>query len=542
MRSDERAAASPEMAQKTPTGAPGVTVDTAPNSAADVVHEADAAAAGVDAGRLRAVIAGEARLTREEAMCLYHRAPLFALGRWADARCRVVHGDRVRTYVIDRNINYTNVCTAHCTFCAFRRDADDHDAWTLDVEAIRDKVAELVAIGGTQILMQGGMNPALPLSWYENLLSRIKSEFPQVHIHAFSPPEFIEFVNFFDPPGDSLEAKLEYVFRRLRQAGLDSLPGGGGEIFAEPVRRKIGYDKCTATAWLTTMRVAHKLGMYTSATMMFGHIEGIADRIDHMDRVRVWQDRSIADFARQGGGRFKAFISWPFQRENTPLGRLPEWDPANADGAPFPGDVIANEALAKGGIYETDRPKHVANFAKMIRLAGATDYLRTQALSRLYLDNVYSIGASWVTMGPHIGQVALSFGANDMGSVMMEENVVSSAGTTYCLTEELLCRLIRNAGFLPAQRDNVYNLLKVHAGADAPDLRIDDWSTQRASRLHVQKDRAKKGGETGGSPALPASTAAPVTLTVRSAAAIAEEDAPNVPTDTASGGSKGCCS
>lgn len=428
-------------------------------------------ACGFDPGWLEALLAGEVRLDLRTALRMYHTVPLFTLGCWADQRCRSLHGDRVRTYVIDRNINYTNVCTARCTFCAFRRDGDEDDAYTLSLDEIKEKIAELVAIGGTQILMQGGMNPHLPLSYYEDLLAGIKAAFPRVHVHAFSPPEFIEFVRFFDPPGDGLEAKLAYVFERLMKAGLDSLPGGGGEIFAHPVRRRIGLGKATAEEWLTVMRVAHRLGMNTSATMMFGHIEAVADRIHHMDLVRQWQDRSIADFARDGGGRYKAFISWPFQRENTPLGRLPEWDAAEERA--FPGDVVAG-----GG--ESER------FGKVVRMAGATDYLRTQALSRLYLDNVYSIGASWVTMGPHIGQVALHFGASDMGSVMMEENVVSAAGTTYCLTEALLCRLIRNAGFLPAQRDNSYNLLRLHDGPEAPDRLVTDWSQQRARKLAIE--------------------------------------------------------
>ncbi|MBL1216168.1 MAG: radical SAM protein [Planctomycetes bacterium] len=425
---------------------------------------------GVDPGWIRAIVSGTERLTREQALDLYHQAPLHALGRWADARCRVLHGDAIRTYVIDRNINYTNVCTAHCTFCAFRRDDSDSDSYTLTYDEIGRKVRELVDAGGTQILMQGGMNAGLPLSWYEDLMRYLKAEFPQVHVHAFSPPEFIEFVRFFDPPGDTLDHKLEWVFCRLIAAGLDSLPGGGGEIFAYPVRRRIGYDKCRAEDWLTVMRVAHKLGLNTSATMMFGHIEGIADRIHHMDLVRDWQDRSIADFAAGGGGRYKAFIAWPFQRENTPLGRVPEWDPDS--GEPFPGDEMA---LGR----DHDR------FGKQVRMAGATTYLRTQALSRLYLDNIYSIGASWVTMGPHIGQLAMSFGANDMGSVMMEENVVSAAGTTYCLTEPVLCHLIRTAGFIPAQRDNEYNLLRVYPATNerAPDLEIRDWSEQRAERM-----------------------------------------------------------
>ncbi|MCP3906268.1 MAG: radical SAM protein [Planctomycetes bacterium] len=435
----------------------------------------------LDARVLEDVVAGALRVTREQALRLYHEMPIQELGRWANARCRVLHGDTIRTYVIDRNINYTNVCTAKCTFCAFRRDGHEDDAYTLEPEVLLEKVRELVDIGGTQILMQGGMNPALPLDWYLDLLGQIKERFPRVHVHAFSPPEFIEFIRFFDPPGASLAEQLRWVMTRLQDAGLDSIPGGGGEIFAAPVRRKIGLGKCDAEAWLTTMRVAHELGMNTSATMMFGHIEGVADRIHHMDLVRRWQDDAIADLAASGGGRYMAFISWPFQRENTPLGRAREWGEGPDDDllAPFPGDVVAR--LDGTG----ERSAH-AEFGRRVRMVGASGYLRTQALSRLYLDNIYSIGASWVTMGPNIGQVALHYGANDMGSVMMEENVVSAAGTTYCLSEPLICRLVRDAGYLPAQRDNTYRLLRVHAGPGAPDTRIDDWSSVRAKKLHVE--------------------------------------------------------
>lgn len=454
--------------------------------------------AGVDAldpGLLRAVAAGEARLTGEQALELLERSPTMTLGRWADARCRELHGDHLRTYVIDRNINYTNVCSAKCTFCAFRRDATDDDAYTLEHERLYEKIAELVEIGGTQILMQGGMNPDLPLDWYLELLRGIKARFPGVHVHGFSPPEFIEFVRFFDPPGASLEEQIRWVMVRLREAGLDSLPGGGGEIFAGPVRRKIGLGKCDAEAWLTCMYVAHSLGMFTSATMMFGHIEGLADRVHHMLLVREWQDRALRDFGEgvedehgrvRPGGHYKAFISWPFQRENTPLGRLREWgQDASEHDAPFPGDVVAR--LAGDG----DRWSH-PEFGRRLRMAGSTSYLRTQALSRLVLDNVYSIGSSWVTMGPHVGQVGLYFGASDMGSVMMEENVVSSAGTTYCLNEAVLCRLIRDAGFTPAQRDNSYDILRVHEGAESPDLRVEDWSEHRTKRLHVQSGPAAR--------------------------------------------------
>jgi cyclic dehypoxanthinyl futalosine synthase len=250
------------------------------------------------------------------------------------------------------------------------------------------------------------------------------------------------------------------------------------------------------------MRIAHELGMNTSATMMFGHIEGIADRIHHMELVRTWQDRSIDDFAPSGGGRYKAFISWPFQRENTPLGRCKEWGRGEGDdlSQPFPGDAVASDlplTIDDGRLMNDDAIQSaIANrkstiphplFGRRVRMATATDYLRTQAISRLYLDNIHSIGSSWVTMGPHLGLVGLHYGANDMGSVMMEENVVSAAGTTHCLNEPMLCRLIRDAGFLPAQRNNEYDLLRVHDTLGSPDLRVTDWSKYRAQTLHVQK-------------------------------------------------------
>ncbi|MBA4119200.1 MAG: dehypoxanthine futalosine cyclase [Isosphaera sp.] len=468
---------------------------------------------GLDPGLLGAVVQGQARLTPQQAMEIFRAMPLAQLGRWADARARHVHGDRVRTYIIDRNINYTNVCNARCTFCAFRRDGHEHDAYTLDHSAILDKVGALVAIGGTQILMQGGMNPALPLEWYTDLLGAIKARYPKVHVHAFSPPEFIEFVHFFDPPGADLRAKVRWVMERLRGAGLDSLPGGGGEIFSGPVRRKIGLGKCDARSWLTCMNVAHELGMFTSATMMFGHIEGHADRVQHMWLVRNWQDRALAMARAAPAGHYVAFIAWPFQRENTPLGRVPDWG-AQPDelSQEFPGDAMARawdlfsgDGLDGDGALAPDAwPDHrrldaaefpaAAQFGRRVRTSGSTDYLRTQALSRLFLDNVYSIGASWVTMGPHVGQVALAFGATDMGSVMMEENVVSSAGTTYCLDEALLCRLIRTAGFVPAQRNNTYDVIRLHdgAGGRAPDLDVSDWSRHRVQQLHQQAPKAPK--------------------------------------------------
>jgi cyclic dehypoxanthinyl futalosine synthase len=255
------------------------------------------------------------------------------------------------------------------------------------------------------------------------------------------------------------------------------------------------------------MYVAHTLGMFTSATMMFGHIDGYADRIHHMWLVRQWQDRALREAGEHAAaagpiGHYKAFISWPFQRENTPLGRVPDFGARDEDfAAPgtlseFPGDALAaaNHTLSGENRLSTEQVlERFPSFGRRVRMSGATDYLRTQALSRLFLDNIYSIGASWVTMGPHIGQVALAFGATDMGSVMMEENVVSSAGTTYCLDEAVLCRLIRDAGFTPAQRNNTYDIIRVHAAtADAPDLRVKDWSQHRARRMHQEAPREAK--------------------------------------------------
>ena len=326
------------------------------------------------------------------------------------------------------------------------------------------------------------MNDALPIEWYEDLLRYIKSTFPTVHIHAFSPPEFVEFERFFG-------LDVREVIRRFHAAGLDTIPGGGGEIFDPRVRRRIGIGKCSGDDWLRVMRVAHEEGMNTSATMLIGHIEFVRDRVSHMAAIRDMQDyaRALSVVRGQSSvatdadptatvdrvrrrwpgvfansqlttddgqltGQYTAFIHWPFQRENTPLGRAKEWDEATY--GPF--DDSVNEDVLRG---------------RVVRMAGADDYLRTLAVARLYLDNVPSLQSSWVTMGPKIGQLALFFGANDMGSVMMEENVVSAAGATYKLEEREICRLIRDAGWEPAQRDQYYNVLRRHDGPDAPDRR-----------------------------------------------------------------------
>lgn len=459
--------------------------------------------------RIDDVIAGRHRLSPHDALRLHREASLHDLGRWSSAVCERIHGLDVRTYVIDRNVNYTNVCSAKCTFCAFRRDEGDDDAYVLDEPALHQKLQELVDIGGTQVLLQGGMHPGLGLDFYLDMLRGMKRAFPGLHIHGFSPPEFVEFVAVLDMPGfpstepkrshelprEVWRAKLAAILKEMQDAGLDSVPGGGGEIFAEHVRRRIGLGKATAEQWLDVMTEAHKLGMKTSSTMMFGHIEGVADRIDHMRQIRDRQDFALEqDLA----GRYVSFIAWPFQRENTPLGRLPDYDRGfgREKGEPFPGDVLAERVL-NGEVDPWDEKacKRAAEDAggagKMVRIAGAIEYLRTQAIARLFLDNIHSIGSSWVTMGPRVGQTALLFGANDMGSVMMEENVVSAAGTTYCLTEPVLCHLIRDAGFTPAQRGNGYEIIRKHTGSESPDLKVDDWTTQRVASLHREGPNAE---------------------------------------------------
>jgi cyclic dehypoxanthinyl futalosine synthase len=432
------------------------------------------------------VLAGSARLTDAQALELYHSASMHDLGTWASAVSGRMHPEKHRTYVIDRNINYTNVCTAKCTFCAFRRDHEDEDSYTLSYEKIGQKIAELVAINGTQILMQGGMNDQLPIEWYEGLLRFIKTNFPTVHIHAFSPPEFIEFERFFG-------MDVREVIRRFHKAGLDTIPGGGGEIFAPRVRRRIGIGKCSGDDWMRVMRVAHEEGLNTSCTMLIGHIEFVRERIEHISALRDMQDYALSlgtpnhdgiagrVRARWPGvfgkslpatsnqqpatnfGSYAAFIHWPFQRENTPLGRAKEWD-VEVHG---PYDDSANEDILRG---------------RVVRMAGSQEYLRMLAIARLFFDNIPSLQSSWVTMGPKIGQLALFFGANDMGSVMMEENVVSAAGATYKLSEREICRLIRDAGWTPAQRDQYYNVLRMHEGSDSPDLRPVDHPPVREVR------------------------------------------------------------
>jgi len=345
-----------------------------------------------------------ARITPGEAVRLY-RLPLEELGALGDRRRQLAkagayggRGNEVVTYIVDRNINYTNVCNVYCKFCAFYRVEGDDDAYVISFDELDRKIEETVALGGTQILMQGGHHPKLSLQWYLDLLAHITGKFPQINIHGFSPSEFIHFREVFN-------LSLEEIINKFKAAGLGSIPGGGGEILVDRVRKRISPLKAMSDDWISVMDVAHRLGLNSTATMMFGHVETVEDRIEHFERVRAQQDKT---------GGFTAFIAWTFQAENTRL-KAPT--------------------------------------------VGAHEYLRMQALARIYLDNVPNIQSSWVTQGQEIGQVALKFGANDLGSIMIEENVVSQAGTTYRMGVADMQRLIRDLGYEPRQRDNWYNLI-----------------------------------------------------------------------------------
>lgn len=360
------------------------------------------------------------RLNDPEALALYRGLSLHELGARAHAACCAKHPTDVRTYVVDRNINYSNVCDARCAFCAYHADAAGQRPWTATNEEILEKVGQLVAIGGCQILLQGGLHPELPLGWYERLLGDVGAAYPSIHVHGFSAAEIVYLAR---REGMSIRDLLA----RLQAAGLATIPGAA-EVLVDRVRRRVSPNKCTTQQWLDVMRQAHALGMRTTATLMFGHVETDAERVEHLRRIRELQDESLD----RGKGHFTAFIPWTFQPANTALAAaLPEYDPEG--GAPFDGQSL--------------------------RLAGAHDYLRTLALARLYLDNVENLQASWVTQGPKIGQLALFYGANDLGSVMMEERVVSAAGTAYDLDEAQIRRLIETAGFAPRRRNCYYELL-----------------------------------------------------------------------------------
>ena len=344
------------------------------------------------------------RVNPAETAQLY-QLPLEQLGSLAHRRRQLAkaeayqgRGNDIITYNVDRNINYTNVCNVYCKFCAFYRTDKDDDAYVITKDELDQKIAETVSLGGNQILMQGGHHPSLTLDWYLDILSHIKARFPQVNIHAFSPSEFIHFQKVFDLP-------MEELLRQFKEAGLGSIPGGGGEILVDRVRQRIAPLKAMSDEWLGVMDVAHSLGLNSSATMMFGHVETVEERIEHLERVRAQQDAT---------GGFTAFIAWTFQPENTRL-KAPS--------------------------------------------VGAHEYLRMQALSRIYLDNIPNIQSSWVTQGLEVGQVALTYGANDLGSIMIEENVVSKAGTTFQMTVADMHRLIKDLGYEPRQRDNWYQLV-----------------------------------------------------------------------------------
>jgi cyclic dehypoxanthinyl futalosine synthase len=340
----------------------------------------------------------EKRLNAEEGLALFRKADLLTLGELASAIRKRLHPERLVTYVVDRNINYTNICINKCRFCAFYRDADSPDAYILSKEEIFKKIDETIIQGGTQILMQGGVHPDLGLEYFEDLFSSIKSRFT-IQIHSLSPAE-ITFV------AKKAGLSIEEALRRLRQAGLDSIPGGGAEILVDRVRKKVSPNKIRWRQWAEVMKTAHLLGMPTTATMMFGSLETQKEIIEHLVRLRDIQDRT---------GGFTAFIPWTFQPGNTELG--------------------GTEATA-------------------------VEYLKTLAISRIMLDNFQNIQASWVTQGAKIAQVALEFGANDFGSTMIEENVVAAAGITFRMTRQEIVHLIKDAGYRAAQRDTRYNILK----------------------------------------------------------------------------------
>ena len=344
-------------------------------------------------------IAAEKPLTRKEALFLLTEADLLAVGKLADGIRRSKHPDQRVTFVVDRNVNYTNVCESQCKFCAFYRNADDRDAYLLDFETIFAKVRELVDNNGTQLLMQGGLHPELKIEWFEELFRQLKQRFPQLQIHSLSPAEVIHVAKL---SGISMAECLQ----RLQAAGLDSVPGGGAEVLVDAVRREISPNKIGWRQWAAVMEEAHRLGMRTTATMMFGSRERPEDIVEHLFRIRNIQKKT---------GGFTAFIPWTFQPDHTELGG------------------------------ET---------------AGGVEYLKVLALARIVLDNIDNIQASWVTQGAGMAQVALFFGANDLGGTMLEENVVAAAGIKFRMSTEEIIELARGAGFIPARRTTAYEILK----------------------------------------------------------------------------------
>ena len=341
---------------------------------------------------------GKIRFDLKDALALYRDEDLLSLGTRADHVREQLHPDNMVTYVVDRNINYTNICSSGCRFCAFFRPDGHPEGYVISRETLADKIRETLDLGGTQILLQGGMHPGLGLAYFEELLSFIKNTCP-IHIHGFSPPE----IHFL---ARKEKCSVQETLSRLKSAGLDSIPGGGAEILVDRVRKKVSPNKCSTDQWLKVMETAHGQGLRTTATMMFGHVETEEERIEHLFRVRDLQDRT---------GGFTAFIPWTFQPDHTRL--------------PIP------------------------------EKATSAEYLRMLAVSRLVLDNVPNIQASWVTQGPKIAQVALKFGANDLGSTMIEENVVAAAGVSFMLSREDMIRIIETAGYRAQQRDTFYNAI-----------------------------------------------------------------------------------
>jgi len=337
-------------------------------------------------------------LTNAQALDMLRSDDLIGIGMEADSLRQRLHPGNVITYQIDRNINYTNVCTEYCSFCAFYRPVGSPEGYVQPLESIYRKIDETLALGGTGILMQGGLHPNLKLDYYENLLSSLKRRYPQLHLHCFSAPEILNIAQIGG-------LTVRDTIARLRDAGLDSIPGAGAEILDDEVRFRIARLKCNTEEWLDVHRTAHRLGLRTTATMMFGCGEALQHRVNHFARLRQLQEET---------GGFTAFIPWFFQRENTSLGRF-----------------VKEEVTA-------------------------VDYLKTLAVSRLYLDNVPNVQASWLTPGHKICQIALRFGANDVGSILIEENVVYAAGCKNTSSEEILRRLISDAGFRPFKRDTLY--------------------------------------------------------------------------------------
>ena len=366
------------------------------------------------------------RLDRAEALALYTGAPMHVLGRLADAVRARRHPSRIVTYIIDRNVNYTNVCVARCNFCAFYRPVGSSAGYVLAFEEIFRKIDETIELGGHQLLLQGGHNPDLPLRWYEDLFRAVKARYPDFRLHALSPPEVLHISRL-----SGLEPRE--VIGRLVEAGLDSIPGGGAEILVDRVRRLLHcHGKATADEWLGVMREAHRAGLRTTATMMYGTVETLDERLEHMFRLRELQDET---------GGFTAFITWSFQPDHTEL--------ASQHG-------ITSEATG-------------------------LDYLRTLAIARLVLDNFDNLQSSWVTQGGKVGQLSLAFGANDMGSVMIEENVVRAAGAAYCMDEIEIVRNIEDAGFIPKRRTMHYEVIgdPIFRERDVP--RMLELATARAA-------------------------------------------------------------